>query len=164
MSEPDTDLEVVYQPPRGGRGAAGALLAAAVFTLGVLWITARVLRGALGALAAVAVCLVLLAAGTMLRRQRLIRPRRVVADRRAGAVRIEHLRGVEVVRFGDLASVTPGTTVLGEGLTLDVVTLTRRDSTTVTFSVMDSAAAEGAARALRAVTGIDAPDTTGGAP
>lgn len=144
--------EIVYAHPSPGRARYGAFIMAAVVALIVLWPSYKVL-GPLGfAVAAVATAGVLAwmrrfgAAGALT-------ALKVESDPDAKVLRLEHRGGAVEVPWAEITAVESGTIQTGEGLTLDAVTLRRGEGEPVVFSVTSAGAAEGAARAIRAVMG-----------
>ena len=147
-------LEVIYEPPPATRASWWAAVGAVVFVAGVAWLIARVMQRPWIALAALALVGALYAVQLVARHPKLLSPRRVVADTVARVVRVEHRRGVVTLDFDEIRDVSAGTTLLGDGLSLDSVTIARREGEAVTFSVLHKGAADGAERALKAVLGM----------
>lgn len=155
----DATTEVIYEAPGRTRAWWVAAFGALVFFAGLAWIVARMIRSpAMIAVTAVIVALAL-AAPTLLGQRGPLRAKRVVADGKT--VRVEHRRGVEEIAYDDIASAEYAEVTLVEGVPLDAVVLRRKAGGEVTFSVLDRGAAEGAARAIRAVTGLDAKPAEG---
>lgn len=147
-------LEVIYEPPPATRASWWAALGALVFVAGVFWLIARVMQRPWIALAALVAVGALYSVQFLARHPKLLSPRRVVADTVARVVRVEHRRGVVTLAFDEISDITAGTTLLGDGLSLDSVTIARREGEAVTFSVLHKGAADGAERALKAVLGM----------
>lgn len=144
-------IEIVYEhpaaPARWGVIAAGGALFAAV----VLWVTARALPGPGWFVLAVAVAVAVLAAQSVLGGRAVLATRRVTADPGLRALRIEHRRGARAVALADVTEVAHGKVTTGDGVALDAVTLTLRGGEALAFGVASPEAAEGAARAIRAL-------------
>lgn len=149
----DAVTEVIYEAPARTRAWWAAAFGGAVFFAGLAWIVARMIRSpAMMAVTALLVALAL-AAPKLLGQRGPLRAKRVVADGKT--LRIEHGRGVETLAYDDVLAVESAEVSVAEGVPLDVVIVRRKGGAEVSFSVLDRAAAEGAARALRAVTGLD---------
>lgn len=146
--------EVVYAAPARTGAWWVSLLGAAAFFAFVAWIVWRMVdhRG-------VALAALLLAAGALLGfgRSGPLRVRRVLVDHPSKTVVVTHATGTLRVPFGEITAASHGIELVGEGITLDVVTLTRAAGSPVRFAALDRAAAEGAARALRAALGLAEP-------
>lgn len=144
-------IEIVYErpaaPPRRGVVVAGAVL----FVAMALWVTARALPGPAWVLVAVAIGAAVLAAQLLLGGAGVLATTRVTADPAGRTLRIEHRRGERAVALGDVAEVANGKVTAGDGVALDAVTLALRGGATVVFGVASPEAAEGAARAIRAL-------------
>ncbi len=144
-------IEIVYErpaaPARGWVPVAGGALFVGV----VLWVTERSLPGPGWFALAVALTVAVYGAQSLLGGAAVLSTRRVTVDPSAGTLRIEHRRGERALSLGDIAGVEHGKVTPGDGVALDAVTLTRRDGATVAFGVASPEAAEGAARAIRAL-------------
>ncbi len=144
--------EIVYAHPAPGRARYGAWVMAALVALIVLWPTYKVL----GPLAFAVVAVATAGALAWLRRYGgggALTALKVESDADARVLRLEHRGGALEVPWSEVTAVESGTVQTGEGLTLDAVTLRRGERDPVVFSVTSAGAAEGAARAIRAVMG-----------
>lgn len=146
-----TPPEVLYLPPSTARQRAAAALGALVFAAGVLFLVSKVLQGVLPTLVAAVLVALVIGAQAWARRTALLSPTRVLVDHDAKTLVVEHRRGAVTVALGDITEVEHGTVTLGDGITLDAVTVKRGDADPVRFSTWNAASAEGAARALKAV-------------
>lgn len=151
MREPVT--EVIYEAPARTGAWWAAAFGAAAFFASLAWIIARMLQRPWATAAVFAVVGVALAAPRLLGERGPLRARRVTSDGASKTLRVEHGRGVEALRFEDVTAVTADVVMVAEGVPLDVVTVQRAGGAAVAFSVIDRAAAEGAARAILAATG-----------
>jgi hypothetical protein len=151
MSSDARSSEVIYEAPARSSAWWLSAVGGAAFVAFVSWIAFRMLDNR-----AVAVAVLLLGVAVPLVSGRAgpLRIRRVTVDHRDKAVTVAHATGTVTVPFADVTEVTHGEELVGEGVTVDVVTLTRTGGAPVRFSVIDRAAAEGAARALRAVLSL----------
>lgn len=149
----DAVIEVIYEAPARTRAWWGAVAGGALFFAGLAWIIARMIRSPLMiAVTAVLVALAL-AAPTLLGQRGPLRARRVTGDGKA--LRIELRRGVIELAYDDIAAVEAREVSVAEGVPLDAVVVRKRSGDEVSFSVLDRAAADGAAKAIRAVTKLD---------
>jgi hypothetical protein len=155
-------MEIVYERP-AAPARRGVIVAGAVaFAVVALWVTARALPG-LGWFALAVVITAAVFAGQSLLGGSVLATRRVTADPGARTLRVEHRRGARVVALGDVAAVTHGKVTAGDGVALDAVTLSLTDDAPLVFGVATPEAAEGAARAIRALLDEGAPAEGGGA-
>ncbi len=142
-------MEIVYErpaaPARWGVTVAGGVHFAGV----VLWVTARALPGAGWFALAVGITGAVFAAQSLLGDRAALATQRVVVDGRT--LRVEHRRGERVVALRDITGVASGKVTGGDGVALDAVTLTVAGASAVVFGVASPEAAEGAARAIRAI-------------
>lgn len=153
----DDAVEVIYAAPPRTRAWWAAAAGALLFVALIAWIVARMVRNPVG-IALVVVILVLgLVAPAALGQRGPLRATRVTADGASRGVRIEHRRGVELLRFDEVRAVEAREESVAEGVPIDVVALALAEGREVRFAVIDRGAAEGAARALKAVLGLDAP-------
>jgi hypothetical protein len=143
-------IEIVYErpaaPPRRWVIVAGA----ALFVALTLWVTASALPGPWWVLVAVAIGAGVLGAQLALGGAGVLATRRVTADA-AGTLRIEHRRGERAVALSAVTEIAHGKVTAADGVALDAVTLTLRGGAAVAFGVASPEAAEGAARAIRAL-------------
>ena len=144
-------MEIVYErpaaPARWGVTVAGGVLFAGV----VLWVTARALPGLGWFALAVGITGAVFAAQSLLGDRAALATRTVVVDAGARTLRVEHRRGARVVALRDITGVASGKVTGGDGVALDAVTLTVAGASAVVFGVASPEAAEGAARAIRAL-------------
>ncbi len=154
MTAPD---DVLYQRPVAPAGQrVAAALGVTVFALGVAVMAWQVMGGALPALLAVVLMVGVYALQARLRPDTVLSPRCVRADRDARQLVLEGRRTARVA-FDDVAAVSYGKHSLSDGIVLDAVTLRGRDGSSTVLTVHHAAAAEGAARAIAATLGLDAP-------
>jgi hypothetical protein len=133
-----------------------AALGVTGFALGVGVMAWQVMGGALPAALAVALMVGAYALQARLRPGRVLSPRCVRADRAARQLELQGRRSTRVA-FDDVAAVSYGKHSLSDGIVLDAVTLRGRDGSSTVLTVHHAAAAEGAARAIAATLGLDAP-------
>lgn len=152
VSEPDA-TEVIYEHPAPPARRWVIVAGGVLFVALALWVTARALPGPRWIVAVAAVGLAVVAVQSYFGGKAVLATRRVTADPAARTLRIVHRRGERVVAFGDVAGATHGRVVESDGVTLDAVTLTLRGGESVVFGVASPETAEGAARAIRALTG-----------
>lgn len=143
--------EVIYAAPPRTYAWWAAVAGALVFTVTLAWIVSRMTWTPWVGVAIAVVLLVSFAAPTLLGRSAPLRARRVLVDHARREIRIEHARGVVTVPFDDVAEVVADEALVGEGVPLDVVRVTRKANGHLTFGVIDRGAAQGAARALQSV-------------
>lgn len=160
MAEAEREIEVLQEAPAVTREAVGAAVAAVVFVAAIGWITLKVIGSLLHAVIAAVVLGALAVVPQRFQRQRVLRARRVVADRGAREIRIERRGATEVIGWDDVLSVASDPVLLSDGISLDAVTIARKSGPTLSFSALDRSAAEGIARSLRAVVGLDLPAST----
>jgi hypothetical protein len=154
MSTDARSTEVVYEAPPRTAAWWASLLGGAAFVAFVTWIAFRMFDNRAAALA---VLLLGVAVPLVSGRSGPLRVRRVTVDHADKAVTVAHATGTLRVPFAAVTAVTHGEELAGEGVTLDVVTLARSDGAPIRFGVLDRAAAEGTARALRAVLSLPDP-------
>lgn len=155
VNEP-APTEVVYEHPAPPARRWLVTAGGGAFVVLLLWVTARALPGLRWFAVAAGIAAAVAAAQSYFGRQAVLATRRVTADPGARTLRVAHRRGERVVAFDDVATVEHGRVVEGGGVSLDAVTLTLRAGETVCFGVASPEAAEGAARAIRAVMGAEA--------
>jgi hypothetical protein len=151
MSHDARSTEVVYEAPARTGAWWASVFAGVAFLAFVTWIAARMLDNR-----AVAIAVLLLAVVVPLLSGRSgpLRARRVTVDHAGKTVTVTHATGAITLPFADVRDVSHGEELVGESVTLDVVTLTRGSAPAVRFGALDRAAAEGIARALRAVLAL----------
>lgn len=153
MSSDARSTEVVYAAPARTGAWWASLVGGVAFVAFVTWIAWRMFDDPV---AAVAVLALAAAAPLILGRSGPLRVRRVTVDHADKSVTVAHATGTLRVPFDVVTAVTHGEELAGEGVTLDVVTIARASAPPIRFGVIDRAAAEGAARALRAA--LELPD------
>ncbi len=159
----DDAVEVIYAAPKRTGAWWGAAVGAVLFVALIAWIVARMVRNPVGIALVVVILVVGLAAPTALGQRGPLRATRVTVDGASRGLRIEHRRGVELVRFDEVRAVEAREESVAEGVPIDVVVITLRDGRVLRFGVIDRGAAEGAARALRAVLTLEDAKTDTGA-
>ena len=148
-------VEIVYERPAAPARRGAIVAGGVVFAVALLWITARALPHPAWLGAAVVITVAVFAAQSLLGGRVVLATRRVTLDHGARALHIEHRRGARAVALADVATVAHGKVIAGDGVALDAVTLGLADGATVVFGVASPEAAEGAARAIRALLGAD---------
>jgi len=149
-------IEIVYERPAAPARAWVIVAGGVVFAGVVLWVTSRSLPGPGWFALAVALCAAVFAAQSLLGGGAVLSTRRVTVDPAARTLRVEHRRGARSLALGEIARVEHGKVVSGDGVSLDAVTLTLTGAEALSFGVASPEAAEGAARAIRAL--MDAAD------
>ena len=144
-------IEIVYERPAAPVRAWGPIAGGALFVVVVLWVTERSLPGPGWFALAVGLTAAIYAAQSLLGGGAVLSTRRVIVDPSAATLRIEHRRGERELSLSDIAGIAHGKVTSGDGVALDAVTLTLRDGSTVALGVASPEAAEGAARAIRAL-------------
>ena len=144
-------IEIVYERPAAPARGWAPVAGGALFVVVVLWVTERSLPGPGWFALAVAITAAVYAAQSLLGGAAVLSTRRVTVDPSAATLRIEHRRGERALALGDIEGVAHGKVTSGDGVALDAVTLTLRGGASVAFGVASPEAAEGAARAIRAL-------------
>jgi anti-sigma-K factor RskA len=147
-------IEIVYVAPARTAAWWASLLGAFAFVAFVTWVAWRMVANPIAALVVFTLAAV---TPLLLGRGGPLRVRRVAVDHADRTIAIVHATGTLRVPFAQVSSVSHREELAGEGVTLDVVVITRDGAPPVRFGVVDHAAAEGTARALRAILSLPDP-------